>query len=121
MIDAAKFADLVLLVIDASFGFGMETFEFLNLLQVSPAAAAHYEILSYLSMRSASTWVVLAECSMHIGLLSGICSTNALTAEDIWRANGYQVNLACWLLDSAIMLTAAVGKLSVRHSFLTGL
>lgn len=35
MIDAAKIADLVLLVIDASFGFEMETFEFLNI------AAAH--------------------------------------------------------------------------------
>lgn len=35
MIDAAKVADLVLLVIDASFGFEMETFEFLNI------AAAH--------------------------------------------------------------------------------
>lgn len=35
MIDAAKVADLVLLVIDASYGFEMETFEFLNI------AAAH--------------------------------------------------------------------------------
>ena len=35
MIDAAKVADLILLVIDASFGFEMETFEFLNI------AAAH--------------------------------------------------------------------------------
>lgn len=34
MIDAAKYADLVLLLIDGSFGFEMETFEFLNLLQV---------------------------------------------------------------------------------------
>lgn len=34
MIDAAKFADLVLLCVDGSFGFEMETFEFLNLLQV---------------------------------------------------------------------------------------
>lgn len=34
MIDAAKFADLVLLLIDASVGFEMETFEFLSLLQV---------------------------------------------------------------------------------------
>jgi ribosome biogenesis protein BMS1 len=34
MLDAAKVADLVLLVIDGSFGFEMETFEFLNLLQV---------------------------------------------------------------------------------------
>ena len=34
MIDAAKYADLVLLVIDGAFGFEMETFEFLNLLQV---------------------------------------------------------------------------------------
>ncbi|KAI8825021.1 uncharacterized protein EV422DRAFT_553782 [Fimicolochytrium jonesii] len=34
MIDVAKVADLVLLLIDASFGFEMETFEFLNILQV---------------------------------------------------------------------------------------
>ncbi|PSC76713.1 ribosome biogenesis BMS1-like protein [Micractinium conductrix] len=34
MIDAAKYADLVLLLIDGGFGFEMETFEFLNLLQV---------------------------------------------------------------------------------------
>lgn len=34
MIDAAKYADLVLLVIDGDFGFEMETFEFLNMLQV---------------------------------------------------------------------------------------
>ena len=36
MLDAAKYADLVLLLIDGSFGFEMETFEFLNLLQVRP-------------------------------------------------------------------------------------
>ncbi|OQR91640.1 ribosome biogenesis protein BMS1 [Achlya hypogyna] len=35
MIDLAKIADLVLLMVDASFGFEMETFEFLNILQVS--------------------------------------------------------------------------------------
>mmetsp|Transcript_11990 Transcript_11990/g.44557 ORF Transcript_11990/g.44557 Transcript_11990/m.44557 type:complete len:1313 (-) Transcript_11990:29-3967(-) len=34
MVDLAKVADLVLLLIDASFGFEMETFEFLNILQV---------------------------------------------------------------------------------------
>ena len=34
MIDAAKFADLVLLMVDGNFGFEMETFEFLNILQV---------------------------------------------------------------------------------------
>lgn len=34
MIDIAKIADLVLLLVDASFGFEMETFEFLNILQV---------------------------------------------------------------------------------------
>ncbi|KAI3871882.1 hypothetical protein MKX03_012918 [Papaver bracteatum] len=33
MIDAAKYADLVLLLVDASYGFEAETFEFLNLLQ----------------------------------------------------------------------------------------
>uniref|UniRef100_A0A3Q3VJT2 Bms1-type G domain-containing protein n=1 Tax=Mola mola TaxID=94237 RepID=A0A3Q3VJT2_MOLML len=34
MIDLAKVADLVLMMIDASFGFEMETFEFLNICQV---------------------------------------------------------------------------------------
>jgi ribosome biogenesis protein BMS1 len=33
MLDCAKIADLVLLVVDAKFGFEMETFEFLNMLQ----------------------------------------------------------------------------------------
>eukprot|EP01128_Nolandella_sp_AFSM9_P005053 TRINITY_DN2391_c0_g1_i1.p1 TRINITY_DN2391_c0_g1~~TRINITY_DN2391_c0_g1_i1.p1 ORF type:complete len:1196 (-),score=321.32 TRINITY_DN2391_c0_g1_i1:107-3634(-) len=33
MIDVAKIADLVLMLVDASYGFEMETFEFLNLLQ----------------------------------------------------------------------------------------
>lgn len=33
MIDVAKIADLILLLIDASFGLEMETFEFLNILQ----------------------------------------------------------------------------------------
>ncbi|KAJ8439766.1 hypothetical protein Cgig2_009590 [Carnegiea gigantea] len=33
MIDCAKFADLALLLVDGSYGFEMETFEFLNLMQ----------------------------------------------------------------------------------------
>ena len=33
MLDMAKVADLILLVINGSFGFEMETFEFLNMLQ----------------------------------------------------------------------------------------
>ena len=41
MLDAAKYADLVLLLIDGSFGFEMETFEFLNLLQVLPNPGPH--------------------------------------------------------------------------------
>ena len=35
MIDVAKCADLILLLVDAKFGFEMETFEFLNICQVS--------------------------------------------------------------------------------------
>ncbi|XP_010673096.1 uncharacterized protein LOC104889551 isoform X2 [Beta vulgaris subsp. vulgaris] len=34
MIDCAKFADLALLLVDGSYGFEMETFEFLNIMQV---------------------------------------------------------------------------------------
>ena len=33
MVDLAKIADLVLLMIDASYGFELDTFEFLNVLQ----------------------------------------------------------------------------------------
>lgn len=33
MIDVAKIAELVLLLVDANFGFEMETFEFLNICQ----------------------------------------------------------------------------------------
>ena len=33
MLDCSKIADLVLLCVDAKFGFEMETFEFLNMLQ----------------------------------------------------------------------------------------
>ena len=36
MVDAGKYADLVLLLVDGAFGFEMETFEFLNILQVPP-------------------------------------------------------------------------------------
>lgn len=35
MIDCAKIADLVLLCVDAKYGFEMDTFEFLNMLQIS--------------------------------------------------------------------------------------
>ncbi|XP_026382150.1 ribosome biogenesis protein bms1-like [Papaver somniferum] len=34
MIDAAKYADAVIFVVDAGYGFEMETFEFLELLKV---------------------------------------------------------------------------------------
>ena len=37
MLDAAKYADLVLLLVDGAFGFEMETFEFLNILQARTA------------------------------------------------------------------------------------
>lgn len=45
MIDAAKYADLVLLLIDGAFGFEMETFEFLNILQVGFSHCSHAHIL----------------------------------------------------------------------------
>lgn len=44
LIDAAKYADLVLLCVDGSFGFEMETFEFLNLLQVALEMNLHYQL-----------------------------------------------------------------------------
>lgn len=54
MVDCAKIADVVLLMIDASFGFEMETFEFLNLLQSHGfpkllAVATHYDTFNKLT------------------------------------------------------------------------
>lgn len=43
MIDAAKYADLVLLLVDGAFGFEMETFEFLNILQAWIYCIAHFK------------------------------------------------------------------------------
>jgi len=45
MIDLAKVADLVLLMIDASFGFEMEIFEFLNICQVKLIICLFYCVL----------------------------------------------------------------------------
>lgn len=46
MIDAAKYADLVLLLVDGAFGFEMETFEFLNILQVHLHSFARVYLIS---------------------------------------------------------------------------
>lgn len=40
MIDLAKIADLALLMVDGAYGFEMETFEFLNILQVRRGTGA---------------------------------------------------------------------------------
>jgi hypothetical protein len=56
MIDAAKFADLVLLLIDGGYGFEMETFEFLNILQVS--ACSFFSFYIALLLRAWSLCVV---------------------------------------------------------------
>lgn len=42
MLDAAKYADLVLLMVDGGYGFEMDTFEFLNILQASPPSLKHH-------------------------------------------------------------------------------
>lgn len=47
MIDLAKVADLVLLMIDASFGFEMEIFEFLNICQVKLFLMVFCKLLSF--------------------------------------------------------------------------
>ena len=57
MLDVAKVADLVLLLVDASFGFEMDTFEFLNILQVayypSPPHVRYLESL----LSTAGAWL----------------------------------------------------------------
>ena len=75
MVDAAKYADLVLLLVDASFGFEMETFEFLNILQVRRLQAHHVFALFQGFTRSGPAR--LHACSAHLTaiLLAGFtCS-----------------------------------------------
>jgi len=57
MIDLAKVADLVLLMIDASFGFEMEIFEFLNICQVMLISI--YFIVSYTLL----LFIILYRCT----------------------------------------------------------
>lgn len=54
MIDAAKYADLVLLLVDGAFGFEMETFEFLNILQVCIPTSDILPLTEYLASKEAS-------------------------------------------------------------------
>ncbi|PVF98480.1 DUF663-domain-containing protein [Serendipita vermifera] len=59
MIDIGKIADLVLLMIDASFGFEMETFEFLNILQAHGfpkiiGVLTHLDLIKKISVQRAT-------------------------------------------------------------------
>lgn len=64
MIDAAKYADLVLLMVDGGFGFEMETFEFLNLLQVC--------IMQLSILTATSSHVPLSLCMVFLSMCMGI-------------------------------------------------
>ncbi|EPS36620.1 hypothetical protein H072_9899 [Dactylellina haptotyla CBS 200.50] len=56
MIDTAKIADIVLLLIDGNFGFEMETMEFLNIMSTHGMASNIFGILTHLDLfRSPST------------------------------------------------------------------
>ena len=50
MIDAAKIADMVLLMIDGNFGFEMETMEFLNVLSASGMPGTVFGVLTHLDL-----------------------------------------------------------------------
>ncbi|KAI3834763.1 hypothetical protein MKW92_029559 [Papaver armeniacum] len=60
MIDAAKYADAVILLIDANYGFKMETFEFLNLLQVHgmPEVIGVLTYLDELKYAARKKWIM---------------------------------------------------------------
>ncbi|KAI3895557.1 hypothetical protein MKX03_025831 [Papaver bracteatum] len=60
MIDAAKYADAVILLIDANYGFEMEIFEFLNLLQVHgmPEVMGVLTYLDELKYASRKKWIM---------------------------------------------------------------
>ncbi|MCL7028002.1 hypothetical protein MKW94_000541 [Papaver nudicaule] len=83
MIDAAKYADAVMLLIDANYGFEMETFEFLNLLQVHGMPKV-IGVLTYLDeLKDENSRAIAKQCLMrnfkayinqgaHIFCLSGL-------------------------------------------------
>jgi ribosome biogenesis protein BMS1 len=50
MIDVAKIADIVLLMIDGNYGFEMETMEFLNVLAASGMPGNVFGILTHLDL-----------------------------------------------------------------------
>ncbi|KAI3913250.1 hypothetical protein MKW92_046679 [Papaver armeniacum] len=65
MIDAAKYADTVILLIDANYGFEMKTFEFLNLLQVHGMPKV-MGVLTYLDeLEDAETRKIIKERVMN--------------------------------------------------------
>ena len=67
MLDAVKLADLVLLLIDASVGFEMETFEFLSLLGVGCIAYGSFHN-KVIALRS-----VLTELKRFVTLQAVVC------------------------------------------------
>ena len=91
MLDAAKYADLVLLMIDGAFGFEMETFEFLNLLQVS----VHVDLI----------------CSLRFDICMELSWSFRCTCSNVclWVPCTKQVSDA-----TRIMLAACASKLKVQ-------
>lgn len=77
MMDAAKIADLVLCVIDGSFGFEMETFEFLNLLQVSLRKRIRYT--RHVLARSCVCKIEKPRSNLVMGLGRGALSSSLPT------------------------------------------
>ena len=50
MVDLAKIADVVLLLIDGNFGFEMETMEFLNILSATGMPGNVFSVLTHLDL-----------------------------------------------------------------------
>ena len=111
MLDAAKYADLVLLMIDGAFGFEMETFEFLNLLQVS----VHVDLICSLRFE----FLNLLQVSVHVDL---ICSLRFdICMELSWSFRCTCSNVCLWVPctkqvsdATRIMLAACASKLKVQ-------
>lgn len=84
MIDAAKYADLVLLLVDGGFGFEMETFEFLNLLQVHgfPKVMGVLTHLDGFRQVAGMLWLCRGSCCPAA---SAGCT---MASWDMWRIGG---------------------------------
>ncbi|KAI3955113.1 hypothetical protein MKW92_006806, partial [Papaver armeniacum] len=90
MVDAVKYADAVLLLVDASYGFEAETFEFLNLLQVHGFPKVMGVLTHLDEFEDETYWTYI---SHTLGRLEDHFCTEIYQAATIYNLSGLDHNL----------------------------